>query len=413
MAEAHPAPNAPRDYRAEGDVRLARDAPAMPRGRTERFRDIQPFGIDRVAAAAGDAPDVLRMENLDTDVPPPAAAVAATRDALGTDDANSWLPFTGLAPLREAVAERLQAQTGRAYDPLAEVVITSGTLPGLLSALLATVDPGDEVVVTDPTYAGFIGRIRLAGARPVFAPLVAVNGRWRLDRDRFAEAVTSKTRAVVLMSPSMPSGHVFSDEEWAAVADACQRADCWLLYDAAMDRILFDGAASRHPASLEEQAGRTITLGGVSKNHRMIGWRVGWVVGPGEVMGDVAFAAIYNTTVTSGFAQIGAHAALTGDDGGVAGAVREWQARRDLILQELDGLPVVIPEGGWSLLLDARALGKEAPELSSSLLERGRIAATPMTAWGEAVAPRHVRLVYANEPLERLRDIGDRVRAAL
>jgi aspartate/methionine/tyrosine aminotransferase len=385
----------------------------MPRGRTERFRDIQPFGIDQAAAAAGEAPDVLRMENLDTDVPPPPAAVAATRDAVGTDDANSWLPFTGLAPLREAVSERLHAQTGRAYDPLAEVIITSGALPGVLSALLATVDHGDEVVITDPTYAGFIGRIRLAGAHPVFVPLVVVNGRWALDLHRLAGAVTSKTRALVLMSPSMPSGHVFSDEEWSAVADACERADCWLLYDAAMDQILFDGIGPRHPAALEQLTERTITLGGVSKNFRMIGWRVGWAVGPAEVMGDVAFAAIYNTTVTGGFAQIGAHAALTAGDDGVSDAVREWQARRDLILQELEGLPAVIPEGGWSLLVDAEALGKGAPELSASLLERGRIAATPMTAWGEEVAPRYVRLVYANESLDRLRGIGERVRAAL
>jgi aspartate/methionine/tyrosine aminotransferase len=309
--------------------------------------------------------------------------------------------------------ERLEQQTRRAYDPLAEVVVTSGALPGLLSALLATADHGDEVVLTDPTYAGFIGRVQLASAQPVFVPLVVVDGRWRLDHDRLSAAVTSRTRALVLMSPSMPSGHVFSNEEWAAVADACERVDCWLLYDAAMDQILFDGIASRHPAALEQLSERTITLGGVSKNYRMIGWRVGWVVGPAEVMGDIAFAAIYNTTVTSGFAQIGAHAALTSDDDGVADAVRQWQARRDLIVEELDGLPVVIPEGGWSLLLDARALGKEAAELSTALLESGRVAATPMTAWGKAVAPSYVRLVYANEPLERLQGIGDRVRAAL
>jgi aspartate/methionine/tyrosine aminotransferase len=386
--------------------------PAMPRGRTERFRDIHPFGIDAVAAAAGEAPDVLRMENLDTDVSPPPPAVAATREAVGTDDANSWLPFTGLPPLREAVAERLQSQTGRSYDPLAEVVITGGATAGLLSALLATVDHGDEVVVTDPTYAGFIGRIRLAGARPLFVPLVVVGGHWRLNLDRLVEAVTSRTRAAVLMSPSMPSGHVFNDEEWAAVAEACELADAWLLYDAAMDQILFDGLASRHPASLKQLTERTITLGGISKNHRMIGWRVGWAVGPAEVMGDVAFATIYNTTVASGFGQIGAHAALTADDG-ISDAVLEWQARRDLILQELDGLPVVVPDGGWSLLLDAEALGMDAPELSKRLLEHGRIAATPMTAWGQDDAPRYVRLVYANEPLERLRGIGERIRAAL
>jgi aspartate/methionine/tyrosine aminotransferase len=247
----------------------------------------------------------------------------------------------------------------------------------------------------------------------VFVPLVVVNGRWRLDLDRLAGALASQTHALVLMSPSMPSGHVFSDDEWEAVADACERADCWLLYDAAMDQILFDGIAPRHPASLERLTERTITLGGVSKNYRMIGWRVGWATGPAKVMGDVAFAAIYNTTVTSGFAQIGAHAALTAGDHGVSDAVREWQARRDLILKELEGLPVVIPEGGWSLLVDSEALGKGAPDFSASLLERGRIAATPMTAWGSEVAPRYVRFVYANEPLDTLRGIGEGVRAAL
>jgi aspartate/methionine/tyrosine aminotransferase len=385
----------------------------MPRGRTERFRHIQPFGIDRVAAAAGDAPDVLRMENLDTDVPPPPAAVAATRDAVGTDDANSWLPFTGLAPLREVVAQRLQEQTGRAYDPLAEVVVTGGGTSAVLDALLGTVDHGDEVIVSDPTYAGFIGRIRLAGARPVFVPLLVAADRWRLDLEALADAVSPKTRAMLLMSPSMPSGHVFNDEEWAAVAAACDRADCWLLYDAGMDRVLFDGISHRHPASLEPLRERTITLGSVSKNLRMIGWRVGWAVGPAEIMSDVAFATIYNTTVASGFGQIGAHAALTTEEDGVVEAVREWQARRDLILEALDGLPVVIPEGGWSLLIEADALGMDAPELSERLLTKGRIAATPMTAWGREVAPRYVRLVYANEPLERLQGIGERVRAAL
>jgi aspartate/methionine/tyrosine aminotransferase len=385
----------------------------MPRGRTERFRDIQPFGIDQVAAAADNAEDVLRMENLDTDVPPPPAAVQATRDAVGTDDANSWLPFTGLQPLRETVARRLEVQTGRSYDPLREVVVTSGGMPAALSTILATVDADDRVVLTDPTYAGLIARVRLAGARPVLVPLVVADGRWRLDLERFAASVTPDTRAAVLMSPSMPSGHVFNAEEWQVVADALERADAWLLYDAGMDQILFDGIAPFHPASVRSLRERTITMGGVSKNYRMIGWRVGWAAGPAEAMGDVALAAIYNTTVTSGFGQLGAVAALTTADDGVREAVIEWQARRDLILRELEGLPAVSPDGGWSLLLDATALGMEAPELSAALLERGRIAATPMTAWGETVAPRYVRFVYSNEPLGRLRGIGERVRAAV
>ena len=374
---------------------------------------IEPFGIEKAAAAAGEDPDVLRMENLDTDVAPPPSAVAATKNAVGSLAANSWLPFTGMPALRQAVSAQLLRQSGQLYDPQTQVVITGGALAGMLSALLATVDHGDEVILTDPTYAGMINRVRLAGGVPVFVPLTISAGHWRLRAEDLAAAVTPRTRAVLLMSPSMPSGHVFNDSEWLAVAEACQRADCWLLYDAAMDRILFDDLAYRHPARYTELADRTITLGGVSKNHRMIGWRVGWVAGPASVMGDVALAAIYNTTVASGFNQAGVLAALTGNDDGVAGAVHEWQLRRDLVINELSGLPVVVPEGGWSLLLDAEALGLSAPDLSRRLLHKGRIAATPMTAWGQDVAPRFVRLVYSREPLGRLKGMGERVRAAL
>jgi aspartate/methionine/tyrosine aminotransferase len=383
----------------------------VARRRTERFRDIQPFDIDAVAAAAGNDPDVLRLENLDTDVAPPAAAVAATRQMVGSLEGNSWLPFTGLSVLRQAVADRLGSQTGRVYADT-DIVITGGALAAVLCALLATVDHGDEVVLTDPTYAGFINRVRLAGARPVTVPLHEVDRHWRLDVAALRAAITRKTRALLLMSPSMPSGHVFSDDEWAVVAEVCDSADAWLLYDAAMDEIVFDGRRTRHPATVAGLEDRTITLGGVSKNYRMIGWRVGWAAGPASVMGGIALAAIYNTTVASGYGQIGAVAALT-QENGVGAAVAEWQARRDLILGELAGLPVVVPDGGWSLLLDAEGLGVPAPELSRRLLEHGRIAATPMTAWGTEVAPRYVRFVYAREPEHRLSGLRQRVDVAL
>ncbi|MFL5517155.1 MAG: aminotransferase class I/II-fold pyridoxal phosphate-dependent enzyme, partial [Gemmatimonadales bacterium] len=148
-----------------------------------RLVGIPGFAIDEVAARAGGDPHVLRLENLDTNLPPPAAAVEATRAAVGTDGANSYLPFTGTLDLRAAVAERLERQTGRAYDPDHEVVITAGGTEGMLDALLAIIDPGDEVVLTDPTYAGMTNRVRLAGGVPRLVPLVREIGEWRLDLD--------------------------------------------------------------------------------------------------------------------------------------------------------------------------------------------------------------------------------------
>jgi aspartate/methionine/tyrosine aminotransferase len=384
----------------------------MP-GIAERLAAIPGFAIDQVAAAAGDDPDVLRMENLDTDLPPPAAAIAATAAALVDPRSHSYLPFTGWRPLREAVADRVGRQAGRSYDPDREVVITCGGAEGVLDALLATVDPGDEVVLTDPTYGGLIQRVRLVGAEPRLVPLVPGPAGWRLDVEALAEAVGPRTRALLIMSPSMPSGAVLTSAEWLAIAEACRRYDSWLLYDAAMERILFDGAPYLHPASLPAMAERTLTIGSVAKELRMIGWRVGWVVGPAEAITAVGRAHIYNTVTATGIAQAGAAAALTTSDDGLAGAIVEWQRRRDVVLGELDGLPVHRSSGGWSLLLDVRTLGFGAAQASARLLTAGKIAATPMTTWGERYGDAFVRLVYSREPVVRLMGLGERVRRAL
>jgi len=143
--------------------------------RAQRLEDVRGFGIDRVAAAADEPAratprwPVLRMENLDTDLPLPPEAVRVTREALETPEANSWLPFTGDLDLRAAIADFTAERTGHRYDPEREVVITCGGMEGLLDALLATVGPRDEVVVTDPTYAGIVNRIHLVGGAPRFA----------------------------------------------------------------------------------------------------------------------------------------------------------------------------------------------------------------------------------------------------
>jgi aspartate/methionine/tyrosine aminotransferase len=144
----------------------------------------------------------------------------------------------------------------------------------------------------------------------------------------------------------------------------------------------------------------------------MIGWRVGWVVAPRELVNDVSRVHIYNGLVASGFAQIGARAALDAPDDGLAAANAEWERRRDETLRQLDGLPAVRAAGAWSLLLDVAALGLDCADVSNRLLEQ-KVAATPMRGWGGEVADRHVRFVFSNEPVERLALLGDRVRAAL
>jgi aspartate/methionine/tyrosine aminotransferase len=383
------------------------------RSRPRRLADLPDLGVDAAARAAGADPDVLRLENLDTDVPPPPAVLAATRASVGVDDANSYLPFNGLADLRTAVAERLKRQAAVDYDPEHDVVITCGGTEGMFDALLATVQDGDEVIVTDPTYVGMVSRVRMAGATPVAVPFRRRDDAWRLDLDALHAATSHRTRALFVMSPSMPSGAVLAHEEWEAIATICRQSGCWLIYNAAMERIVFDGRPRIHPATLDGMADHVITVGSVSKEWRMIGWRVGWVAGPRAVMADVTRAHLFNVVTPVGLTQAAAAVALRTPDEDAAAAVAEWQRRRDAVVAELAPYDPVPAAGGWSLLVDVSSRGLTAREASRRLLEHGRVAATPMDGWGEVNGSQHVRVVFANEPLERLAGLGARFARAL
>jgi aspartate/methionine/tyrosine aminotransferase len=377
-----------------------------------RLAGVPGFNIDRVAAAAGDDPEVLRLENLDTDVSPPGEAVEATRRAIGTLEGNSWLPFTGRRDLKEAVARLVSRRGGPEYDGPREIVITSGEGDAMLDALLCLTDPGDEVIVTDPTYAGMINRVRLVGAEPRLVPLVVQDSAWRLDLDELLRAVTDRSRVVFINNASFPSGWVASDAELAAIAALCLDRGLWLLYWGGYEATLFDGLVTRHPAAIEGMRDRTVTVGSPSFDMRMIGWRIGWVVAPGELVNDVSRVQIYNGLVPSGFSQIGARVALELADEHVRTAAAEYERRRDETMRQLAGLPAVKASGGWSLLLDCAAMGTDPAELSARLLAQ-KVAATPMSGWGGPVADRQLRFVFSREPVERLALLGERLEAAL
>jgi aspartate/methionine/tyrosine aminotransferase len=406
-----------------------------------RLREIPGIGVDVIgdaADAAGD-PDILRLENLDTDLRPPRVAVELTRAAIDDDAANSYLPFQGHRALREAAAAHVGRLAGRRYDPGDECVIVAGGLNGILNALLATVEPGQEVVLTDPIYAGLVNRVRLAGGVPRFVPAVApappspaapappspaapapptpaapAGGGWTVDPERLAAAVGPSTAAVLMMGPSMPTGLVLDDGHWSALAAALERHPAWLIYDAAMERIRFDGRPPSHPAAHPGLADRTITVGSASKELRMIGWRVGWVAGPRAVLADINLVGLTNVVCQVGIAQAAVAAALAEPDADadVAAATAIWQRRSQVVLDQLTGYPAVRPHGGWSLLIDTRPLGLTPAALSRRLFDRGRVAATPMDGWGPSGAD-YLRLVFANEPAERLTDLGERFRRAL
>jgi len=389
----------------------------MPRRRPARLTNIAGIGVDKMGSIGDTAANagLLRLENLDCDIPPDPVALARTSSAAREDVANSYLPFIGQARLRDTVARHVSNLSGVQYLGERNCLISAGGLSGILNVLLATIEVGDEVIVTDPTYAGLLNRIRLAGGVPKFVPFDFTPGSgWKLQRDSLRGAMSPKTSAMLLMSPSMPTGGYFSADDWSVIADLCVANDLLLIYDTAMERLLFDDNPIIHPAGLPGMQDRTITVGSCSKELRMIGWRVGWIVAPEAMMPDLTAVLLANVVVPVGIAQDAVATALERSwDSQVMGPyVRELQVRRDVVLSELRGLPVGVPAGGWSLLLDVSDFGIDGEEASKRLLAHG-VCATAMVGWGERHGKQYVRFVFSNEPVERLEGLGGKVKAAL
>ena len=386
----------------------------MTRSRPARLHHIAGIGVDRMGSIAdASGKDFLRLENLDTDILPDPEAIARTVRAATEDADNSYLPFIGQARLRDIAARHVSAISGVSYSGERNCVISAGGLSGILNVLLATIEVGDEVIVTDPTYAGVINRVRLAGGIPRFVPFsFEPGGEWRLDRAALRASIGPKTTAMLLMSPSMPSGGCLDAADWALVAELCVAHDLLLIVDTAMERLVFDGRPVLHPARLPGMAERTITVGSSAKELRMIGWRVGWIVAPDAFMPDLVAVSLANVVVPVGIGQDAVATALENSATTLTPYVDELQARRDCVLEELRGLPVGVPGGGWSLLLRVSDFGLDGAAMSERLLEQG-VCATAMAGWGETHGAQYIRFVYANEPTRRLRALGARVRTAL
>ncbi len=369
--------------------------------------------------SAANGERAFRLENADSDIPPPAIAVRTTREAVGEDAYNSWLPLVGLRKLRRAVTDSIRRDDGLDYDWSSEVIITNGVQEGTLSTFLALLDPGDGVITPEPAYSGIINRIRLAHGVPRFVPLREERG-WRLDLDELARhGADESVKAIVFNATNMPTGALYTTEELDAIADLAKRRDLWVIYSAPTSRLTFDIERAPNIATWPGMRERTIILDGVSKDFNMTAWRIGWAVADKAVIEHIGKAHMYNGTLTSAFAQAGV-IALLNDHAGAAAYARRCAgilAERGRVAAEglnaIPGLSCVPPEGGWWFLLDHRALEPDDAAFAHRLLEEANVAVTPMGSWGPSTATGHVRIIFSNEPVERLREAVSRVRQAI
>jgi aspartate aminotransferase len=331
------------------------------------------------------------------DLPTPRPVAAAGQAAIEAGK-TKYAPASGLPELRAAIVQRYRDDFRVSFAP-EEVTVAVGGKQALALLYQAILDRGSEIVVPIPAWPTFAEAARVAGATPVFAPLAERNG-FRVTAHDVAKAITPKTRAVVVNSPSNPTGAVVEPGELAKIARLARRHGFWLLYDDTYARFVFRPGG---PPALQEAkdaaGGHLVVVGTVSKTYCMTGWRVGWVMGP-KLLADACTALnSHSVQGPATFAQIAAAFALTAPQDVVRAMAAEYRRRRDFIHPALAAIPGVScpePEGGFYVFPDvSRCLSKDVPDtiaLATKLLEEKAVAVVP----GEGFhAPGFFRLSFA------------------
>jgi aspartate aminotransferase len=310
---------------------------------------------------------------------------------------TKYVPGPGIPELREAAARYHQQENK--IPCKAENVLIAPSKQSVLYSILAVADQGDEVVIPDPAWVSYEPMVQWAHAKPVGVPLSGETG-FRMTPDAVAERITKKTKAIVLNSPSNPTGGVNTEADVKGIADLAKDHDLWVLSDEMYQKIRYDGAPHLSPASLPGMFERTITLDGCSKTYAMTGWRIGWAVAPKPAWVELDKLQSQSLTHCTSFAQYGAVAAVNGPKDSVEAMRKEFQARRDLIVAGLRRMPgVSCPNPGGAFYVfprfDPKAWGgMDDSRLAEALLAKANVAGTPGSSFGSH-GRDHIRLSYA------------------
>ncbi len=315
--------------------------------RTTQFRESQIRDMTRLAMAH----NAINLSQGFPDFDPPSVIVEAAVEAI-RGAANQYTVTWGYPALRNALARHYTGILGWEVDPAVHVTVVCGVTEGITAAMLALLDPGDEVIILEPAHENFRPAAVLAGANPVAVPLEAPD--YRLDGERLAAAVTPRTRALLLNTPHNPTGRVFDEEEMAAVIDVVTRHDLVLITDEIYDRILYDGRQHVSPGSRAELRDRTVTVGGLSKSFAITGWRLGYIIAPAALSRAIRPIHDYMTICAPTPLQAAAAVAMALPESYYEGVRADYARRRDTMMGVLEeaGFVAAPPEGAYYILAD-------------------------------------------------------------
>jgi len=327
-----------------------------------------------------------------------------------TEGHTRYTPPIGMKSLREVIAEDAGKRHNLQIHP-DQVVVSPGAKPNLFFPALALIEPGDEVIYPNPGFPTYDAMIRVAGGVPVPVSLKEENN-FSFDLDAFHQLINHKTKLVILNSPSNPTGGVLPMADLEEIAAAAQKFDAWILSDEIYARIAYDDTSVPSIAALPGMMDRTVIVDGFSKTYAMTGWRLGYGIMPKSLAHVVQLLLTHSVGCTANFVQIAGIEALTGPQEQVDAVVREYQKRRDAIvdgLNSIDGITCQCPQGAFYVFPNIKSFGITSSEMANFLLEKANVALLPGSSFGQ-YGEGYLRLTYSNSIeniLQAVQRIGD------
>jgi aspartate aminotransferase len=367
---------------------------------TAKAKEMKAQGIDVIGLGAGE-PDFNTPQHI----------IQAAYESL-MEGHTKYTPSGGTAQLKEAVIHKFKRDQNLIYKP-SEIIVTSGAKHALYTLFQVLLNEGDEVIIPTPYWVSYPEQVKLAGGNPVIVEGKQVNS-YKITPEQLADSITEKTRALILNSPSNPTGMIYSTEELKAIGQVCLENDILIVSDEIYEKLVYDGSVHTSIAELsDELKEQTIIINGVSKSHSMTGWRIGYAAGNNTIIKAMTNLASHSTSNPTTTSQYGAVAAYMGDQQPVEEMRKAFEERLNIVFEKLNNIPgfdCLKPQGAFYLFPNV----KEAALLTGydnvdifvqALLEDAKVAVIPGSGFG---SEDNIRLSYATS-LEQIEQAIERI----
>ncbi len=376
---------------------------------SERAKNNPASGIRLMFELAKKYDDVINLCIGEPDFPTPTHLVEAGIKAL-KEGHTKYTSNAGVLELRKAIAQKLEKENGFISDPEKNIVVTAGATEAIGMAILALVNPGDEVILPTPCWPNYNGQILMAGG--VIVPVSTYEeDKFHIKAQAIEEAITPKTKLVIINSPSNPTGAVLSRNELVEIGEVIKKHNLTVLSDEPYEKLIYDGIEHVSMASLPGMRDHVITINSFSKTFAMTGWRVGYMEAPEEIIKYITTYHENFSSCANAPAQQVCIQALISSQNEINKMVNEYKKRRDMLvegLNNIEGISCIVPDGAFYAFVNVKDLGGTSEEVAIDILENAQVVTTPGSAFGEA-GEGYIRISYASsyevlkEAIERMK----------